>query len=36
MFMALPTALPMIVCGRCTLQVKPSRAAAANTSSSCA
>ena len=34
MFMALPTALPITVWGRCTLQVKPSRAEAANTSSS--
>jgi hypothetical protein len=29
MFIALPIALPMIVCGRWTLQVNPSRAAAA-------
>jgi hypothetical protein len=35
-FIALPTAMPMTVWGRCTVQVKRSRAAAAYTSSSCA
>ena len=36
MFIALPVAKPKTVCARCTLQVKPLRAAEANSSSSCA
>ena len=36
MFMALPVAKPNTVCERCTLQVKPARRAASNSSSSCA
>ena len=35
MFMALPSAKPIIVCGRCTDQVKPWASAAANRMSSC-
>ncbi len=36
MFIALPVAKPKTVCERWTLQVNPSRSAAANSSSSCA
>ena len=36
MFIALPVANPKTVWERCTLQVKPLRSAAANSSSSCA